>query len=277
MTSALEFLAELLTGRSRDMFAVPWHTLRAHHTALLVTRLTQRCAPATARHRLAALRGVLKACWQLELIGEAEYRRAIDLTPVQSEPASAGREMELADLAALLAACSADQSVTGIRDYALIALMYNAGLRRSEIVALDWADFDAQGAITVQQSESHAARTVYLGAAVAQALESWQQASAATSGPIFRSISKAKQVQDRRLTDQSIWYLLERRADQAGIAPVRPHDLRRLTLRTMLAQGVDIATVQQIAGHASPATTSHYAQHIEQKKRSAAEGMSLPE
>src|SRR5215207_2497348 len=83
MRHALEVLAFLLMGRQTDIFALPWHTLRVHHTTLLVTRLAQRYAPSTARHRLAALRGVLRACWRLDLIDEAAYRKAIDLAPIR--------------------------------------------------------------------------------------------------------------------------------------------------------------------------------------------------
>ena len=56
-------------------------------------------------------------------------------------------------MVALLQASTANPTLTGTRDYALIALLYNAGLRRSEIGALDWADLDPHGALTIQQGK----------------------------------------------------------------------------------------------------------------------------
>jgi integrase/recombinase XerD len=276
MTHALQVLAFLLMGRNTDLFLVPWHTLRVQHTTLLATRLSQRYAPATARQRLAALRGMLKACWRLDLIDEASYRKAIDLTPIRGDSTAHGRALELPELGALLRACKVDTSITGARDYALIALLYNTGLRRSEIVALDWEDIDERGVVTVRQGKGRKARTVYLSRDVSDAIQHWRQAIGMNAGAIFRAISKSGRVLDRRLTDQAIWYILDRRATQAGIAAVRPHDMRRTTISTLLDQGIDLATVQKIAGHASPTTTARYDRRDERAKRAAGEGMGLP-
>jgi integrase len=277
MREALAVCAYLLTGEDQDITTVPWHELRVAHTAALASRLAERYAPSTARQRIAALRGVLKACWRLDLIAEHDYRKAIDIDPVRGDTADSGRALAPTEIAALLTACRVDTSITGIRDYAVVALLYNAGLRRSELVALRWEDYvEREHLVTIRQGKGRKARTVYLSDDVVGALRGWQHASALRGGPLFRAISKAKRVLERGLSDQAIWYILDRRAEQAGLQPVRPHDMRRTTISTLLDQGVDLVTVQRIAGHASPTTTARYDRRDERAKRAAGGRLNLP-
>lgn len=277
MREALAVCASLLTGEELDITTVPWHELRVAHTTALASRLAERYAPSTARQRLAALRGVLKACWRLDLIAEHDYRKAIDIDPVRGDTADSGRALAPTEVVSLLAACQADPSSTGIRDYAVVALLYNSGLRRSEVVAVLVDDYvERERRVTIRQGKGRKARTVYLSDDVVRALQRWQRAGAMQRGPLFRAISKAKRVLERGLSDQAIWYILDRRASQAGIPPVRPHDMRRTTISTLLDQGVDLITVQRIAGHASPTTTAKYDRRDERAKRAAGARMTLP-
>ncbi len=67
--------------------------------------------------------------------------------------------------------------------------------------------------------------------------------------------------------------MCERRAADAGIAAFTPHDLRRSFVSHLLDAGVDLVTVQRLAGHASPETTSRYDRRGEETKRKAAEAL----
>jgi integrase len=62
----------------------------------------------------------------------------------------------------------------------------------------------------------------------------------------------------RRLAAQAVTVVCAARAREAGIAPVTPHDMRRTFISGLLDAGADIATVQRLAGHEDPATTSRY-------------------
>lgn len=89
-----------------------------------------RYAPAT-KH-LAALRGRSKAAWRLGMLDTEDYLRAVDLGPAAGSHLPAGRDVEAAELAALLACCACDHSPAGVRD-AVVAPAYLSGTRRAEV------------------------------------------------------------------------------------------------------------------------------------------------
>jgi site-specific recombinase XerD len=91
-------------------------------------------SPSHINKNLSALRRVLKESWRLGVMNAEDYHRAIDLEPIKGTREPAGHDVGDAELAALLAAC--DGTPLGIRDAAVIAVMYVTGIRRSEAAAL---------------------------------------------------------------------------------------------------------------------------------------------
>ena len=106
-------------------------------------------ATRTANYGLCALRGVLKECWRLGLITHEEFRRATDLAAIRGDNTAAGRVLTAEELVSLFRACAQDESVMGIRDAAILATLYSTGLRRSELLELDVADYK-DGTLTVR-------------------------------------------------------------------------------------------------------------------------------
>jgi site-specific recombinase XerD len=274
--SALDALAQPL-GYA-DALACPWSSLRYQHTAAIRAQLAERYAPATANRMLAALRRVLQECWRLGQMTAEEYQRAADLKVIKAEVLPAGRALDFEEIAGLLDACACDATPAGVRDAALLALLLVTGLRRSEAVALDLADYaPSSGALKVRSGKGRKDRIVYVAVPTAQAtLAAWLRLRSADPGPLFVAATRGGHLTARRMTDQAVAIIAQRRARQAGVAAFSPHDLRRTFVTNLLDAGADIATVQKLAGHADPATTARYDRRGETAKQQAAALLELP-
>jgi site-specific recombinase XerD len=270
--------AEVVQPRPRQVeityLHCPWHVLRYAHTQALRTLLVDRYAPATANKLLSALRNVLKEAWRLEQFSDSDYRRAVDLPSIAGTTLPAGRALSLGEMAALLAVCSADPSPAGARDAALIAL---PGLRRAEMAALHLADYNsAARSIVVRHGKGRKARLVYLADGAAHALADWIAERGTADGPLFCPVNKGGRITVRPMTAQAIFAAMQKRAAQAHIAQFSPHDLRRTYISQLLDTGADLATVQQLAGHASVQTTVRYDRRGDRAKQRASERLHVP-
>jgi site-specific recombinase XerD len=278
MRQALDAVAVMLTGGRHDAETLDWPALRYQHTAALRAGLAERYAPATANKMLAALRGVLRQAWRLGYIAAEDYRRAADLRPVQGQTLPRGRALTSGELRTLFAAAAEElHATTRARDVALLAVLYGAGLRRAEVVALDVADYDAQaGVLSVRRAKGRRQRAVFVPSGTREALHAWLALRGAEPGPLLCPVDKAGRVTLRSLTPQSIFDRLRRLGARAGLARFSPHDLRRTFISDLLDNGADLAVVQAMAGHANPATTARYDRRGDYAKRRATELLVVP-
>jgi site-specific recombinase XerD len=278
MRAALETAAALLSGGRADAETLPWWALHYHHMSALRAQLVaQAYAPATGNRILAAVRGVLKACWRLGLMPLEQQIRACDRLVIWGSRLPKGRRLTEPELTQLFQACADDARPTGRRDAAMMALLYGAGLRRTELVNLDVKDYDpATGALTIRQGKGNKDRQLFAGNGSTAALEAWLAMRGSSPGPLFLPLSKAGRIQPRRLTDKAVTWVLSARAAQAGVAAFSPHDLRRSYISSLLALGVDLATVAAMAGHANLTTTARYNRRGEEAKRRAGELLRVP-
>lgn len=277
MTNALDTMAGLLTQNRCNMQTLDWSALRYQHTTALRTLLADIYAPATANKMLAALRGVLQEAWRLGKVSAEEFRRAADLPSVGGSTLPRGRAIAKAELSRLFAACARDRSVAGRRDAAILAVLYNCGLRRSELVNVDLGDYnDEDAAIIVRSGKGRKARISYTTGISQKALDEWLKGRGLSDGPLFVPVNKSGKVTLRRLTDQAVRKLLLKRAAEAGVSHFSPHDLRRTMIGDLLDAGADIATVQKMAGHANVTTTARYDRRGESAKRRAANLLDVP-
>src|SRR3954468_4594285 len=188
MRTALNTIAELLgvapvvheTDSARHRRVVEtllycdWASVRYPHTLALRTLLAERYKVATANKMLAALRRVLLEARRLGLMTPDDYAQAADIAAIKGSSLPPGRALSLGELSALMATCSADPTPAGPRDAALIALLSRGGLRRSEAVALDLADYlPDTGGITVRSGKGRKDRTTYLDGGAAAAIADW--------------------------------------------------------------------------------------------------------
>jgi len=125
--------------------------------------------------------------------------------------------------------------------------------------------------------KGHKERVVYLDNSAAMALRDWLAIRGAQPGALFsRGLKGGRVLAGAPMTPQAIHDVIVRRAQQAGVAHVSPHDLRRSFVSDMLDAGVDIATVAAMAGHASVNTTARYDRRGEAAKKRAEGSLHVP-
>jgi integrase/recombinase XerD len=278
MAESLDMIAGLLTSNRCDKATLDWGALRYQHTAAIRALLADLYAPATANKMLAALRGVLKEAWRLGYMEAEEFHRAADLPTIRGTTVPRGRAVTSEEMRRLFDSCRRDDTPAGRRDAALLTILYGCGLRRSEVVALDVADYDAEaGALRVRSGKGNKGRVSYAGASGSRgAIGAWLEVRGKAPGPLFCPINKGGKVALRRMTDQAVRKILNKRAIEAGVPSFSPHDLRRTMIGDLLDAGADIATVQRLAGHSNVTTTARYDRRGEAAKRKAAELLKVP-
>jgi len=275
--AALAVVANILTnGESSDPFAISWPAVRFQHVAVIRARLVDLYKPATVNRYLCAVRGVLKAAWRLGQISGEDYQRAADVQSVIGDTIPAGRELSPGELSALMAVCGDDPTAAGVRDGAIIALLYSSGLRREELARLELTDYDPEtGRLKVTGKRSKE-RLVYLTNGALYAMADWIAIRGSEPGALFWAVNKGGNMTPGRMTPQAVYNLLVKRAGQAGVKEFSPHDMRRTFVSDLLDAGADIATVAKMAGHSSVNTTARYDRRPEQAKQKAASLLHVP-
>jgi integrase len=280
MRGALDVIADIATGGALDADALPWAALRYEHTQAIRAALAERYAARTANKMLSALRGVLKAAWRLGQMDSDAYHRAADVdalavsTPSQAER---GQHATAGELSALVGACVTSGTKAGIRDAAILALAYACGLRRAELASLSMADFDRERSTLTVKGKRNKTRVVPLENDGAMgALLDWLHLRGNDPGPVFLRVRRGDHITADGLTPHAIYGIIAERCEQAAVKELRPHDMRRTFAGDLLDRGVDIATVQQLMGHASPTTTAGYDRRPGETKRRAVAKLHFP-
>jgi len=276
---SLDVVASIATSDTCTAIDMQWGALRYQHTQAIRTALGERYSAATANRHLSALRGVLKDAWRLGYMTAEDYQRAIDLKAIKGQKAmqaEKGRHLKAGEFVALINTCL-DGTKAGIRDAAIIATAYTAGLRRAELAALTLEDYDAdEYTLIVRNGKGNKERVIPITDSACDALADWLHIRGATPGALFTQIHKGDHLTFNGLTDQAIYYILSTRAEQAGVKAFSPHDLRRSFAGDLLDAGADIATVQKLMGHSNANTTAGYDRRDAQAKRKAVAKLHIP-
>jgi site-specific recombinase XerD len=277
MRVALANIAKVINPEM-DETTFPWAQLRYLHTQAIRSRLMESLAPSTVNKHLAALRGVLREALRLGQMTQEDFTRATDLRPARGERLPAGREVTAGELRAIFEVCRADKSVArGRRDAALLGLLYGCGLRRSEAVAIEVADIDVEkSSAAVRKAKGDKQRVVFMPVGTLRAIKAWLQVRGEGPGPLVTPVRKGGTVIVCSMNGQSVEKILRRRAREAGLQTLSPHDMRRSHISHLLEAGADIATVQKMAGHASVTTTSRYDRRGDATQRKAADLLHVP-
>jgi integrase len=276
MRQSLEHLARLASGGHIEATRIPWHQIRYPQAIKLRAAVAEAYTPKGANLRIAALRGVLKECWRLELMDAEDYQRVHNLEPVRGCSLLRGRALEGGELRGLFEACARDSRDVGRRDAAIFAILYGCALRRAELAALNLADYDVEAGVLLVRGKARRQRTVAVVGNVARALDAWLEARGRRSGPLFLRVDRAGCVIPKRLSPQAIRHICTRRGESARLARFSPHDLRRSGASDLLDAGEDLPTVQRFLGHAKVDTTAQYDRRGDRATRRAAGLLHVP-
>ncbi|UOW00161.1 site-specific tyrosine recombinase XerD [Agrococcus sp. SCSIO52902] len=173
------------------------------------------------------------------------------------------KAISVAQMQRLLEAAGGDDPA-GLRDRALLELLYATGARISEVVGLDVDDLaataDEQQLVRVT-GKGAKQRLVPVGSYARRATDAWlvrgRAALAATGRGTPALLLGAR---GGRLSRQAAWEIIQRAADEAGVEHVSPHTFRHSFATHLLEGGADVRVVQELLGHASVATTQIYTQ-----------------
>ena len=170
--------------------------------------------------------------------------------------------IEFPDLERLLAAPKSD-SLRGLRDKAILEMLFSTGLRLSELCGLDrYLDFN-RGEITVR-GKGEKLRLVFVSDTAKAAIKAYLAKRGDTLNDLFVSLNKKGEVIGR-ITPRAVQRLVNFYARKAGITRrLTPHGLRHLFATDLLMNGADLRSVQELLGHASVSTTQIYT-HITDK------------
>jgi site-specific recombinase XerD len=157
-------------------------------------------------------------------------------------------------------------SVQGLRDRAILELLFSTGLRISELCALSTDDVDLSRDEFSVRGKGDKIRVVFLSESAKSAISSYLKARKDMSDALFVQYGKnAKNASDVRLSVRAVQRMLKSYAIKAGITrKVSPHVIRHSFATDLLSNGADIRSVQALLGHANIGTTQIYT-HVTDK------------
>src|SRR6201984_1430487 len=147
------------------------------------------------------------------------------------------------------------------RDYAMLAMLFGCGFRRSELVGLELDDIQMrQGhwAVVDLIGKGGHIRTVPIPHWVTAALDQWTRSANVTEGKILRAVARLGKVWGRGISQNVVWYVVRTCCQRAGLERIAPHDLRRTCAKLCHDRGGELEQIQFLLGHASVQTTERY-------------------
>lgn len=305
MISALRTLVQIifpdLPLEEDTIYRFPWAHLRYEHTSVLRSELADRYDFTTANKHLSALRQVLKHAWLLKLMDVEDYMRAISIKDIRGNKEPSGRLVTGEEFARMVQACLNDVRPQGVRDLALLVVLYVTGLRRSELSKLNFEDYSSSNQALKIRGKGNKTRTVYVNAqGAAAALVMWLELRGRETGPLFcpidrwghvrrvgEKVRRKNQVDMRplaRLTPEGVYdifmdhsrAILTEEEKAEGKEPARTHDIRRTMISTYFESGIDVAIMRRLTGHVKTDTLVGYDRRPAGAAEQAAKVIILP-
>nr|WP_156760344.1 site-specific tyrosine recombinase XerD [Microbacterium karelineae] len=217
-----------------------------------------RADPPPAASSLARLQSSVRGLHRfLAREGIVDHDPTARLAPPK-QPQRLPKALTIEQVERLLAAPAADEPI-GIRDRALLELLYATGARVSEAIGLDVDDLRA-GEVLRLRGKGDKERIVAVGSFARAAVDAYLTRVRPTLAAKGRATSKLfLGARGAPLSRQSAWLVIQQAAERAHLtAHVSPHTLRHSFATHLLQGGADVRVVQELLGHASVATTQIY-------------------
>ncbi len=234
---------------------------RATIVAYLLDLESSGKATATIARRLAALR----AFYQF-LVRERHVRR--DPTADLASPRlkrRLPRVLSVAEVERILAQPDG-ATAAGLRDRAMLELLYATGIRVSELTSLNTPDVDLDGALVRCIGKGNKERIIPMGGAAVEALAAYMAHGRRRFVRAQSGRSLFLNHHGQRLTRQGFWKIVKKYAQMAHITKaITPHTLRHSFATHLLENGADLRSVQEMLGHADISTTQIYT-HVTRRR-----------
>lgn len=223
----------------------------------LGTNTSDELGKATQNYHLIALRSFLKFCAKRDIpalsADKIELARTHRSQVTFLNPDEIERLFNQPDLNTLI----------GLRDRAILELLFSSGLRVSELVGLDKDHINLKRREFMVRGKGQKDRPVFISPEAADWIERYLEKRSDTTKPLFIRYSGSKKVDltgnFHRLTARSVQRLVARYARLAGITKhVSPHTLRHSFATDLLMNGSDLRAVQAMLGHSNISTTQIY-------------------
>ncbi len=223
----------------------------------LGTNTSDELNPATINYHLIALRSFLKFCAKRDI--NALNPAKIELARTKRKQVTFLNEEELETLFAQ----PKINTLVGLRDRAILELLFASGLRVSELVGLNRDHINLKRREFMVRGKGEKDRLVFVSEEAAEWINQYLSKRSDNTKPLFIRYSGTKKVDlsgnYSRLTVRSVQRLVARYALMAGITKhVSPHTMRHSFGTDLLMNGADLRTVQVMLGHSNIATTQIY-------------------
>lgn len=217
-------------------------------------------SPASVSRSLSALRSMYQ---YLVSRGEAEHNPAREI-PNDEVEKKAPQVLTAKEVELLLAQPNTDE-IKGIRDKAMLELLYATGIKVSELVSLNVSDVNLQLSF-IRCGSGEKERFISLYPIAQKAVSAYLEFSRKLLVVSPDEEALFVNVQGDRMTRQGFWKILKTYSESAKIyKDITPHTLRHSFAAHLLENGADIHDIQEILGHSDISSTMRYAQFLKNK------------
>lgn len=281
MRYVLQDAADRLGFEDVNLEDIDWHLLQPEQVIALVAALREDgYAPNTSSLYVNAVRGVMNEAWRMSLISQEHLLKMRSVKAASGTRLGQGRNLRRTLIREMMEVCAADPRPQGLRDAAVIGILYGSGMRKSESVNLDLAqvDFEQRSLRVIGKGNKELIK--YAPEWAFAKLQAWLdfrrgqlKEGEQDDSFLFNRIRRGSHITRERITKHAIYYIARQRGDQVGVK-IMPHDFRRSFI-TRVIEEHDLSIAQKLAHHTNIQTTASYDVRDDNERRRAVDRFDL--